>query len=935
MPGCSAPGTSSSGRAFYIDPASGSSSGDGSASRPWRTLQEVASAGLLSSVVRGGDTVYLRNGNHGTVNISGVRPASFISIEAESGHKPRVNSVAFANSSRLIFEGVTVTQRAKGAMVGVDASSNNIIVSRNEIYTAASTAGWTAADWSALGSRFDANSNMAVHTSGSCVTVVANSVRNVYFGIIVSGPDSIADGNTIQGFAGDGMRPGSSPRITLRRNRILDNYVVDDNHADGIQVFDLGTAAITDLTIDGNVIIQTATKGKPFDQYLEGIVLFDGLYERLKVINNVVIVDHWHGITVYGARNSIIANNTVAGSNKPWIQVANAKDGRASVNVVVRNNLSNSFDLGAGAVASNNITMGTNVGAYVLQYDLANRLFDMALKPGSPAIDAGSMVDTPNYDANNAPRSAPYDVGAYEFGASAPAPAPAPAPSPDTWTYCSDETGYCSFTGTMQVRFGAGDAYVTKTLTGGTSCTVSVFGDPIFGVRKHCDIAPVSAPAPAPAPAPDTNLLSNPGFESNLTGWTALGSGGSIISSGQRSGSKALRLSAAGQGQVQYWNLQSGATYRISGYAKVAATGDTVTFGYDLYGSNGANLNKSEWVLVNSTSYKLYTLDLTVPAGAAKARVFMFKNGGTRAVDFDDISVVLVKGGSAPAPTPTPTPTPSPAPTPTPEPAPTPVSGVPTSPNQVGYLGAESSLKPKSQVANIPGVSVSGPSIQVKSAGVVIDGYDLRGSGIEVYANNVTIRNCIIDGGNNYWAIIQMNGANGMTVENVTFTGDTSSMNTGEFINSDGVSYIRRNRMIRAKADNIKACGGVIEGNYIDGAGYSPGAHGDGFQMPKSCGPLKIQNNFIDLRIKPGMSVTSTLWLDGFAGPINGGVVIDNNVLLGAGYTVGLGAGDPMTFTNNRVGGGQYGYAYGLEHPITQYGNTDYFTGAAITLKLK
>jgi len=36
-------------REFYVDPVNGSPGGDGSASRPWRTIQEVFDAGLVES----------------------------------------------------------------------------------------------------------------------------------------------------------------------------------------------------------------------------------------------------------------------------------------------------------------------------------------------------------------------------------------------------------------------------------------------------------------------------------------------------------------------------------------------------------------------------------------------------------------------------------------------------------------------------------------------------------------------------------------------------------------------------------------------------------------------------------------------------------------------------------------------------------------------
>ena len=54
------------------------------------------------------------------------------------------------------------------------------------------------------------------------------------------------------------------------------------------------------------------------------------------------------------------------------------------------------------------------------------------------------------------------------------------------WSFCANEGGTCAFTGTQQVRFGANGLYTYRTLTGGTPCTTSVFGDPAPGVAKQC-----------------------------------------------------------------------------------------------------------------------------------------------------------------------------------------------------------------------------------------------------------------------------------------------------------------------------------------------------------------------------------------------------------------------------------------------------------------
>ena len=68
------------------------------------------------------------------------------------------------------------------------------------------------------------------------------------------------------------------------------------------------------------------------------------------------------------------------------------------------------------------------------------------------------------------------------------------------WTFCASEGQVCAFAGTREVRFGANGVYAYLTLSGGSPCTTSLFGDPVFGVVKRCDIrAGSGAPLPSRA----------------------------------------------------------------------------------------------------------------------------------------------------------------------------------------------------------------------------------------------------------------------------------------------------------------------------------------------------------------------------------------------------------------------------------------------------
>ena len=71
-------------------------------------------------------------------------------------------------------------------------------------------------------------------------------------------------------------------------------------------------------------------------------------------------------------------------------------------------------------------------------------------------------------------------------------------PAPTEWTFCAAEGGVCAFTGTAEVRYRANGAYVYQTLLDGTGCTNWVFGDPIYGVVKSCDLRTASPSLPQP-----------------------------------------------------------------------------------------------------------------------------------------------------------------------------------------------------------------------------------------------------------------------------------------------------------------------------------------------------------------------------------------------------------------------------------------------------
>ncbi len=240
-------------------------------------------------------------------------------------------------------------------------------------------------------------------------------------------------GNTVQNYRIDGARVLSN-NTYFADNDILDCYDVDDNHDDGIQSYSVtdegvGTGVVKNVIIRGNVIIASTDPGNPLAGNPQGIGCFDGFFENWTVENNLIVSSTWHGISLYGLRDSAILNNSVIDQDpdndpSPWIMIHAHKDERPSTNSIAANNIvSNTVSISGNNVSeSNNYRIGKS--NYILVYSLFsdpdNNDYSLQdnLTTRSSLIDQGEyMADyySSEYDLLNSPRDGFPDLGAYEF----------------------------------------------------------------------------------------------------------------------------------------------------------------------------------------------------------------------------------------------------------------------------------------------------------------------------------------------------------------------------------------------------------------------------------------------------------------------------------------------------------------------------------------
>ncbi len=412
------------GSEFYVDPVDGAPGNDGSASRPWQTLEGVVAAGSFGSIIQAGDQVWLRSGYHGAFVVRGGSYATPIRVSAVPNQVPKVSHVSLSQTSGWTISGLSISPSYAALpdpldMVLIDRSSSAVTLENCQIFSIADTSAWSALDWVNLPSS-------GISVRGDGITIRNNNVTNVRFGISVDGPNALIQHNQVVNFSADGIRGLGDYGVfeyNLVKNVYVDDAAGDTNHDDGFQSWSVGPngpgdGIVTGVVLRGNVFVNREDPNQKFQNSMQGIGCFDGFFDDWVVENNVVVTDHWHGISFYGMRNSRIVNNTVVDINDvdpgpPWIMVTAHKDGTPSENVVVRNNLATDFSLEGQVITDDHNTTLTNLAAYFV----APPQFDFHLLPNAPAIDVGSSTEAPVLDADRIlrPQGTAVDLGAYEW----------------------------------------------------------------------------------------------------------------------------------------------------------------------------------------------------------------------------------------------------------------------------------------------------------------------------------------------------------------------------------------------------------------------------------------------------------------------------------------------------------------------------------------
>jgi hypothetical protein len=189
-------------------------------------------------------------------------------------------------------------------------------------------------------------------------------------------------------------------------------------------------------------------------------------------------------------------------------------------------------------------------------------------------------------------------------------------------------------------------------------------------------------------------------------------------------------------------------------------------------------------------------------------------------------------------------------------------------------------------------------SILVTQDGTVIENLYVRGM-ITVAANNVTIRNVVIDATGLLYGIRCIDDVySGTLIEDAEVANASS---TGIY----GLNFTaRRLNIHHIGSDGLKAQGNVVvEDSWFHHLGTTAGAHADGVQISRGSG-FVIRRNFFDIPIDvEGTSSNAAVFVKPDFGLIDN-VLIDDNWMNGGNYTIAVDA------TNVVVRGNYFGSDY-------------------------
>lgn len=258
---------------------------------------------------KGGETIALAAGTYDKISITGLSPASNITITSLDAKNPAVLTGLYLGNAK------------------------NVTISNLEMFDA--DPGTTNYDFQVKNSENINFDHIKVHSAdqetsipfmirlSKNVTVTNSEFTDVRYALSMLNNDGVTISNNLfHNIRADGVRGGGTSNITISDNLFTNFYSNEGDHADAIQFWTTNETEIArNITITGNAIIRG--EGDP----IQGIFMNDERgylpYDNVVIKNNLAVGTLFNGISVANATNLTVADNVVAGmpDQKSWIRV--------------------------------------------------------------------------------------------------------------------------------------------------------------------------------------------------------------------------------------------------------------------------------------------------------------------------------------------------------------------------------------------------------------------------------------------------------------------------------------------------------------------------------------------------------------------------------------------------------------------------------------
>ncbi len=448
---------------LHVATTGSDSSGNGTESNPYKTLQKA------ENKVKAGDTVYVHAGTYrntdfndsdiweGTnllkITANGTAgnyitfkpyPGDVVILEFDATY-----GVLIKDSSYLIFEGFDVKGISDNITQTEADDAWGLYIDKNDgkVYNLEDEIGINYPDPSPYKRGDDIpkiSKNLTKPSYFSGKGIVANNSHHI-----------IIRNNIVRETPGSGIRSNGSDYVTIANNEVYNCTFYTTAGSGAVTVAEAKVIPENDLFEGVKIILEknsihhnenrmvSYASSKDFLHFVidEGTGLFltrNQTYNHgyIQISNNISSYNGASGIVVHFTERVIVEHNTVYKNGTTNDSSAGGIGINNTDKVTIRNNISyaepNHWAIGTLANPNTNLTVTNNLvynegGTEDVDHNIStgwietDPLFndasnnDFSLKSNSPAIDAGSTTGTQSLDFNSNTRDANPDIGAIEF----------------------------------------------------------------------------------------------------------------------------------------------------------------------------------------------------------------------------------------------------------------------------------------------------------------------------------------------------------------------------------------------------------------------------------------------------------------------------------------------------------------------------------------